>query len=159
MSTHEIFTTSGISLMPPFFGKLKDMPQDPCLHLIAFLVAAFHHYPAHIYGLIGLKGGKARGAPPTETRNKVTRKAGPEAIAAYSHHGPGIEHHIDTALAVVAHDHPTELKARFLKAFRSVVPQSNLSIVVLKVGIVGVRPQIAPFPQDRIAQIAVMALV
>src|SRR5690606_34387272 len=97
MLSYEIFTTSGISIMPPFFGKFKDMPQDPCLYLIAILVSAFHHHPGHIHGLIGQKGGKARGAPPTETGNKVPGKAGSEDIGAYSHHGPGIEHHIDTA--------------------------------------------------------------
>src|SRR5690606_41723680 len=110
MSTHEIFTTSGISIMPPFFGKLKDMPQDPCLHLIAILVAAFHHHPGHIHGLIGQKGGKARGAPPTETGNKVPGKVGTEDGVAYSHQGPDTEHHIDNAHAVVAHIRPTELK-------------------------------------------------
>jgi len=99
------------------------------------------------------------GAAPTKIGNKIALISGAKHIGKYAHYGSGIEHSIDTAFGMVAHDEPDKCFAGFFKSLGIVVPEFYFRIVVFQVGIVGGCAEVAPLPHYGIAEITVVRFV
>ena len=60
---------------------------------------------------------------------------------------------------MIAHNQTAKLHTGSLEPMRGIIPQLNLGIIVFKIRTVGISPQIAPFSDDGISQIPVMAFI
>ncbi len=80
-------------------------------------------------------------------------------VAANAHHGSRIEHGVDAAFAVVAHDEPAKLKSAVDQTSLGMIVDLDLAIGVLEVAGVGVSAQVAPTADDGVAHKTIMSFV
>jgi len=145
--------------MPKLRRIFKNAQQNQPVFDIKSLISPCHHPLDHLESLVGFICLKTTGAAPGKGRHKISRKAATKNIGANANHRAGIEHGVDAAFGVVAHEQAAELLSRALKTFFCVIPKLYLIVIIFQIGIIAIRADIAPFAEHRIAQEAVVPLV
>ncbi len=82
-----------------------------------------------------------------------------EDVDVDAHDRTRVEHRADACLGVVAHEQAAEGLPGVFQLFSGVVVELDVGIVVFQVGVVGIGPQVAPFADDRVAEVAIVAFV
>lgn len=77
---------------------------------------------------------------PRKTWNVLRLEATPEDVAPFAHHRAGVEHRIDAAFAVVAHEHTAKLEPAVGEVLLAFIPKPDGSVVALEVAGVRVGP-------------------
>ena len=80
-------------------------------------------------------------------------------VAAHSTNGAGIQHRVDSRLAVISHDGTDKLLPCVILFFRLPIHYFYMAVVVFQIGRVGVCTQIAPLTKYRIAYISIMRFI
>ena len=96
---------------------------------------------------------------PREAWDVLGLKPTAENVAASADDCSGVEHRVDAALRVVAHEHTTKLQAAVDEITVCFVPKSDRTVVAFEVAGIGVGPEVAPFSDDGIAQESVVPFV
>ena len=98
-------------------------------------------------------------AAPSEWRDVFGLKPATEDVAAGSDDGSGVEHGVDAAFAVVAHQHATKLQSAIDFGACRFIPQPHFAVIAFEVAGIGVGAEVAPFADDGVAQKSVVAFV
>ena len=96
---------------------------------------------------------------PCEIRNVLRLEPSTEDVAASAYNGSSVEHGVDAAFAVVAHQHTAKLQTAVDVSFCTLIPQPHFTVIAFEVAGVGVSTEVAPFTNDGISQESVVAFV
>ena len=96
---------------------------------------------------------------PCEIRNVLRLEPSAVNVAASTDNGSSVEHGVDAAFAVVAHQHAAKLQATVDVRSCSFIPQAHFTVIAFEVAGVGVGTEVAPFANDGIPQESVVAFV
>ena len=96
---------------------------------------------------------------PSESRDLLGLKSASEDVAAGSDDGSRVEHGVDAAFAVVAHQHATKLQSAIDVGGCRFVPETHITVIALEIAGIGVGAEVAPFANDGISQESVVAFV
>ena len=98
-------------------------------------------------------------AAPSEWRDVFGLKPASVYVAAGSDDGSSIEHGVDAAFAVVAHQHATKLQSAIDVGRCCFIPQPHFAVIAFEVAGIGVGAEVAPFADNGVAQKSVVAFV
>ena len=86
-------------------------------------------------------------------------KSASEDVAASSDDSSRVEHGVDAAFAVVAHQHATKLQSAIYVGGCRFIPQPHFAVIAFEVAGIGVGAEVAPFADHGIAQKSIVSLV
>lgn len=86
-------------------------------------------------------------------------KSAPEDVAAGSDDGSRVEHGVDAAFAVVAHQHATKLQSAIDFAACRFIPQPHFAVIAFEVAGIGVGAEVAPFADHGVTQKSIVSFV
>ena len=86
-------------------------------------------------------------------------KPATEDVAAGSDDGSGVEHGVDAAFAVVAHQHATKLQSAVDIGGCCFIPQTHFAVIAFEVAGIGVGAEVAPFADEGVAQKSIVSFV
>ena len=98
-------------------------------------------------------------ATPSERRNVLGLKSASEDVAASSYDSSRVEHGVDAAFAVVAHQHATKLQSAIDVGGCRFIPQPHFAVIAFEVAGIGVGAEVAPFADDGVAQKPIVSFV
>ena len=141
-------------------GDFIDFFEDPAVAVGDSEAAARHYALGDIREFLhGYVGKACRRTSLAETGHEYPGEAGAVEIDSHAEYGGGVEHTVHADLCMVAYDGAAELELGAHEGVGMIIPYSYLGIVILQVGCIDSRADVAPFAYHGVAEIAVVRFV
>ena len=123
-------------------------------------MATLHHHVGCNHRLVkDIAFVSVAGVSKREGGDEFRVEIGAEKAGAHADGGAGVEHRVDAAFGVVAHNQTAELLVGLFHSVCEIVPQADVGVVVLEVGAVGGGAEVAPLADDAVAEETIVRLV